>query len=166
MLLKALTATAAILGASILFAAPASALPGYATNRLEIKAGPDNDYPTVGTARRGAKITINGCLNNWTWCDVSANRDRGWVRGDSIQAVERGRRIPYGAAWSVSTLSFNFGTYWDSNYKGRPFYKERSKWDRHDDNRGPGNRPGNNGRDDKFRSDNDHHDRDDHRPNH
>lgn len=135
MLGKTLTAAAAVVGASILFAAPASALPGYATSRVEIKAGPDRDYPTVGVVRRGSSITINGCLNDWTWCDVTASRDRGWVRGDSIQAVQRGRRIAYGAAWTVPTFAFNFGTYWDAHYKGRPFYKERSKWDHHDNGR-------------------------------
>jgi len=41
MLKKTIAAAALILGTSAMFAAPASAIPGYATPRLEIKAGPD-----------------------------------------------------------------------------------------------------------------------------
>jgi uncharacterized protein YraI len=115
---KTLSVVLATLAASFCVAGAANATPGYATQRLEIKAGPDDDYPTVGVVRQGSKLTINGCLRDWTWCDVTAMRNRGWVEGRSIQAYERGRRIAYGAPWTVPLLSFTFSSYWDINYHG------------------------------------------------
>jgi uncharacterized protein YraI len=96
-----------------------------------VKAGPDYGYPTVGFARPGSRIEINGCLPNWSWCDVTTRNDRGWVRASDIQAEYRGRRISYGTAWHVPTFTFTFGNYWDAHYKGRPFYRERVRWERH-----------------------------------
>ena len=132
MLKKTLTAAAFVLGATVIVSAPANAVPGYSTDRLEVKSGPDYDYPTVGYARTGTRIEINGCLRDWSWCDVSTPRDRGWVRGEDVQAERSGRRIAYGAPWGVPNIQFNVGTYWDSNYKGRRFYRERSRWDDND----------------------------------
>lgn len=139
MLKKTLAAAAVMFGTSLLAAVPASAAPGYATTRLEVRAGPDFDYPTVGVARAGSRIEINGCLPDWRWCDVTTRRDRGWVRGEDIQAEYRGRRLSYGSPWRVPVFSFNFGTYWDNHYRGRPFYGERTRWERHwrDHDRGP-----------------------------
>ncbi len=137
MLKKTIAAVAVALGASVMMSAPASAAPGYAVDRLDIRSGPDRDYPTVGFARPGTRVEINGCLPDWSWCDVTARRDRGWVRGNDIQAEYRGRRIAYGAAWHVPTFTFNFGTYWNSHYRDRPFYRERVRWERHwNDRRG------------------------------
>ncbi len=36
-----------------------------------------------------------------------------------------------GAAWNVPTFQFSFGSYWDSHYRGRPFYRERVRWEHH-----------------------------------
>jgi uncharacterized protein YraI len=128
---KTLAAATVALGATVMIAAPANAGPGYAVSRLEVKAGPDYGYPTVGFARPGSRIEINGCLPNWSWCDVTTRNDRGWVRASDIQAEYRGRRISYGTAWHVPTFTFTFGNYWDAHYKGRPFYRERVRWERH-----------------------------------
>lgn len=132
MLNKTIAAAAIVLGASVIAAAPASAIPGYATPRLEIKAGPDDRYPTVATVRYDAPLEINGCLRNWTWCDVTTRRGRGWVQGRDVTAQRDGRRVEYGAPWGVPQFSFNFGTYWDKNYRGQQFYRERDRWERHD----------------------------------
>lgn len=139
MLKKTIAAAAVALGATVMLAAPANATPGFATSRLEVKAGPDFDYPTVGVARAGSRLNINGCLPDWSWCDVTTSRDRGWARGNDLQAEYRGRRIVYGAAWNVPTFTFNFTSYWNSHYKARPFFRERTRWENHghDHDRGP-----------------------------
>lgn len=130
MLKKTLAVAAVALGAAM-FAAPASAaVSGVATDRLQLKAGPDYDYPTVAYVRSGTQLRINGCLNDWSWCDVATPRGRGWVVGDDVAAVREGRRIAYGMPWGVPTLSFSVGTYWDRYYKDRSFYRERDNWDR------------------------------------
>lgn len=131
-MLKSLAATAVVLGSSVLTMAPANALPGYATPRLEIKAGPGDGYPTVGFARYDTRLEINGCLRNWTWCDVTTQRARGWVKGHDIQAESRGRRIEYGAPWNVPRFEFNFNSYWNDHYRGEQFYRERDRWQRYD----------------------------------
>ncbi|MEN3976638.1 SH3 domain-containing protein [Emcibacter sp. SYSU 3D8] len=130
MLKKTLTATALALGATIMIAAPASAVPGYSTDRLDVKAGPDYDYPTVAYARSGSRIEINGCLRDWSWCDVTTHRGRGWVLGEDLQAERAGRRISYGAPWGVANVTFSIGNYWDNHYKGRSFYGDRDNWSR------------------------------------
>lgn len=132
MVKNTLVAAAVVFGASVMAAAPASAVPGYATPRLEIKAGPDVDYPTVARVRYDAPLEINGCLRNWTWCDVTTRRGRGWVHGRDITAQRDGRRVEYGAPWGVPQFSFNFDTYWDKNYRGQQFYGERNRWQRHE----------------------------------
>lgn len=137
MLRKTVTAAALALGASVLFAAPANAVPGFATDRLDVKAGPDYDYPTVAYVRSGTQLEINGCLSDWSWCDVSTTRGRGWVLGEDIVAQRTGRRIVYGMAWGVPTLAFNVRTYWDSNYRNRGFYRDRDNWDRRWNDYGP-----------------------------
>jgi uncharacterized protein YraI len=137
MLRKTMTAAALALGASVLVAAPANAVPGFATDRLDVKAGPDYDYPTVAYVRSGTQLEINGCLSDWSWCDVSTSRGRGWVLGEDIVAQRNGRRIVYGMAWGVPTLTFNVRTYWDSNYRNRGFYRDRDNWDRRWNDYGP-----------------------------
>ena len=62
MLKRTVTAAAIALGAAVFVSAPANAVPGYATDRLEVKAGPDYDYPTVAYVRSGVRLEINGCL--------------------------------------------------------------------------------------------------------
>ena len=130
MLKKTLIAAALAAGVSAIAAVPANAAPGYATDRLEVKAGPDYDYPTVAYARSGSRLEINGCLRDWSWCDVTTPRGRGWVIGEDIVAEREGRRIVYGSAWGVPTFTFNVGTYWDNNYRNRGFYRDRDNWDR------------------------------------
>lgn len=137
MIRKTITAAAIALGAAVLVSAPASAVPGYATDRLEVKAGPDYDYPTVAYARSGMRLEINGCLRDWSWCDVTTRRGRGWVIGDDIVAERNGRRVVYGMPWGVPTVTFTVGNYWDNHYRGRGFYRDRDNWDRRWNDYGP-----------------------------
>lgn len=137
MLSKAAAAAALALGAVMFAAGPANAIPGYATDRLEVKAGPDYDYPTVAYVRNGARIEINGCLRDWSWCDVSTRRGRGWVIGEDVVAERSGRRVIYGMPWGVPTITFSVGTYWDNYYRGRGFYRDRDHWDRRWNDYGP-----------------------------
>jgi uncharacterized protein YraI len=36
----------------------------------------------------------------------------------------------------IGILSFMIGSYWDDNYRSRPFYGQRNRWARHDGNGG------------------------------
>ena len=37
----------------------------------QVFAGPGNDYPVVAQLARGVAVNVNGCLNDYSWCDVS-----------------------------------------------------------------------------------------------
>jgi hypothetical protein len=84
----------------------------------------------------------------------------------------------YGPRYHVPVVTFNFGSYWDSHYRNRPFYHDRDRWsrydrDHHNDHRPPPRRAmpnhlprgfvqqHNDGRGGPGR-DNDHHDNDHH----
>lgn len=120
-----------VLAAAMAISAVAEAATGYTTERLNVRAGPGRDYPTIDTVRRDTKVTVHGCLRRYDWCDVSKGRMRGWVDGDSLVIPYRGRRvgmIEYGPRIQMPIISFNFDSYWDNNYRRASFYRERASW--------------------------------------
>jgi uncharacterized protein YraI len=119
------------LAALVLAPTPAMArtYSGWAVRTTMMRAGPDYDYPPVQRIGRNAQVVIFGCLNDWSWCDVGYRYDRGWVEGRDLVANYRGRRQGISSYLGIGILSFIFGNYWDSHYRGRPFYNERSRWE-------------------------------------
>ena len=124
------TATLASLALPI---APAMArtYSGWTVRATAMRAGPQYAYPAVRRIRRNARVDIYGCLNDWTWCDVGYRYDRGWVPGRDLVANYRGRRRGISSYLGIGVLTFIFGNYWDDHYRGRSFYNERSRWERH-----------------------------------
>jgi uncharacterized protein YraI len=104
---------------------------GWSVRTTVIRAGPDYYYPVVQRIGRNAQVAIFGCLNDWSWCDVGYRYDRGWVEGRDLVANYRGRRQGISSYLGIGILSFIFGNYWDSHYRGRTFYNERSRWEQH-----------------------------------
>jgi len=106
---------------------------GYMLRQSWLRAGPDYDYPSLRRLSRNTQVSVYGCLRDWSWCDVSYRRDRGWVPGRDIAASYQGRRrsintiAPY---LGIGILSFSFGIYWDDHYRDRTFYRERDRWER------------------------------------
>ena len=77
-------------------------------------------------------VTIEGCIDGWTWCDVIANGERGWVPGTYLQEEYSGERvyvIDYGSRVGIPVVSFSLGLYWSSHYHNRPFYGQRQQWE-------------------------------------
>lgn len=66
-----------LLAAAMTVSAVAQAATGYSTERLNLRAGPGRDCPTIDSIGRNAKVTVHGCLNRYDWCDVSKGRTRG-----------------------------------------------------------------------------------------
>lgn len=98
---------------------------------VNLRAGPDIDYPIVTRIGRNSNIEVYGCMDDWYWCDVGVGRYRGWMRGDAIYTWYDNRRITYveaGPRLNVPIISFNIG-YWDEHYRGRPFYHDRGRWE-------------------------------------
>ena len=134
-----------------LSAAAEAAVNGYVTSRVNLRAGPDRDYPVVSSLRGGSVVKINGCVRNWNWCEIKSGRHRGWVSSDHLQTIYKKRRVRLVDASryvQVPVIGFEVEDYWDDNYRGYSFYRDRDRWyDRHD-------------RDDRDDNDHDWRDRD------
>ena len=107
---------------------------GFMLRPAWLRAGPDISYPRVALAQARSRVTIHGCLRDWSWCDIS-NRasNRGWVVARQIASLYRGRQQPVNSIApriAIGVLSFNFNRYWDDNYRAQPFYGQRDRWER------------------------------------
>lgn len=130
MLKKILAGT--VIAAATLAAVPsAQAAPGFTTNSIELRSGPGTGYPTVGIIENNSAVEVNGCLQSWSWCDVSIGGDRGWVSGSALALEYQNTRtslVQVAPQANVGVVSFSFDDYWGTNYKTRTFYKERPRW--------------------------------------
>ena len=120
--------------ALLLFPIAAHAYDGYVVADVNLRAGPDIDYPAITMLPAGAPVAIQGCIDGWTWCDVVAGPDRGWVAGTYIEEAWGGNRVivtDYGARIGIPVVAFTLGAYWDSYYRGRPWYHNRARWIHH-----------------------------------
>jgi uncharacterized protein YraI len=120
--------------ASLAFCAPllASAADGYVVADISLQAGPDPAYPSITELSAGTPVSIQGCLDGWSWCDVIAVRDRGWVPGTFLQEDYGGQRVivtDYGMRIGIPVIAFSIGAYWDHHYHDRPFYSQRQQWE-------------------------------------
>jgi uncharacterized protein YraI len=114
-----------------------------ATHNVNVRAGPDTGYPVVDVARAGDQIYVFGCLEYRSWCDVDYDGLRGWINSNYLAFYDRGRRyVGPDAMYRMSApiVTFSFGGYWDRHYRGRPFYRERNRWEHYHRGR-PGPRP-------------------------
>jgi len=132
-MLKSLLSIAALTAAATVTApAVASASPAQVTANVNLRAGPGTQYYPIVVLPAGAPVELYGCLQGYTWCDVSYGRERGWISSRYLSTFYSGpayRPRPYR---SVPHLTFNFG-YWDNHYAHRPWYQNRprgSDWDR------------------------------------
>ena len=121
----------AALGISVLAIPAAFGADGYVTGNVNLRAGPDSSYPTVARLPEGAAVAIEGCVDGWSWCDVAAGDNRGWVAGNFLQEEYQGQRVlipEYGVRIGIPVVSFVFDSYWDSNYRNRSWYGNREHW--------------------------------------
>jgi len=149
--------------AATLAAAPMAASaqqPAYALDGAEIYAGPGQDYPLVARLAPGVAVRVQGCLSDYTWCDVTFGGNRGWVYGGELGYAYQSRRVPiaeYGPRLALPVITFSLGNYWDHHYRGRTFYHERNDWERRwQDNRGGHEWHGNGYRGNEYRYENGH----------
>ena len=104
----------------------------YTTKSAHLRAGPARDYPVVAILAPGVQITIGGCLSDFTWCEVIlADSNRGWMYAGNLSYVYNGSYVPIlssGNLIGLGIIAFSIGTYWDTHYHGRPWYRERQQW--------------------------------------
>ncbi len=120
--------------------ATAAAQQAYTTRQVNLRAGPDRAYPQVAYIGAGQSVYVNGCINDYRWCDITAGSNRGWAYAKFIEYPYQDRRLPIygnGPTLALPIVSFILGSYWNDNYRNRPFYNSQNNWN----NWRPGNRP-------------------------
>jgi uncharacterized protein YraI len=121
------------IGSSCLFAPMlAQATDGYLVSDINLQAGPDTAYPSVALLTTGTPVKVLGCTSSWSWCDVVAGANRGWVAGTFLQEDYRHERVvvaEYGPRLDIPVAKFSLSQYWDEHYRERPWYAQRTKWE-------------------------------------
>jgi len=125
-----------LIAAVVLVPAVAWANLAVTTRGVNMRAGPDVSYPKVAFLSPGVTVNVVGCVEGYQWCDVLAGPNRGWVYGGYISARYNNAPtvIAYGGPTiGIPLVSFSIGPYWDSYYRGRPWWNNRAYWyDRYD----------------------------------
>jgi uncharacterized protein YraI len=101
------------------------------TDPASVRAGPDSSYPEVALLDADTPIQVMGCLDDWSWCDVAFEGNRGWLYSPDITYEYQGGYVPfysYAPAFGVPVLAFSIDAYWGSYYHDRPWYRERDEW--------------------------------------
>jgi uncharacterized protein YraI len=118
-------------GVLMLFSVTAMAENAVTTDVASVRAGPDDSYPEVAQLDPDSPIQVMGCLDDWSWCDVSFGEDRGWLYAPDISYEYEGGYVPfytYAPAFGLPVLIFSVESYWGSHYRGRPWYARRDDW--------------------------------------
>ena len=123
-----------LLALAILSYIPAAAAQtATVTSSVNVRAGPENFFPTVTWLLSGTRVTVTGCTANWRWCDVTAGRDRGWVytrflsypfKGSAVTIVRGGPEL------GLPQVAFELGPYWDAHYQGKRWFAQKADWQR------------------------------------
>jgi len=117
----------------LLCAVPVAALAqqAFTMRTVYLRAGPDNSYPLVAQIAPGTPVYVQGCLEDWSWCDVEFANFRGWTWAPYLNYAYQGGRVPlynYAPSLGIPIVIFSLGPYWDRYYYGRPWYGRRDYW--------------------------------------
>jgi uncharacterized protein YraI len=103
----------------------------FTTRTVNMRAGPSKEYPLVMQLPGGTPVDVGGCVDDWTWCDVFVGPDRGWVYAGNLEYPYQDHRVTimtYGPRIGLPIVPFVPGIYWDTYYRGRPWYGRRHYW--------------------------------------
>ncbi len=120
-----------LIAAFCTFCNPCQAETAYTTKSAHLRTGPDMSYPAIAILSPGFRVDVVGCLNGYTWCDVIASDERGWVYAGNLAYPYQGREVPvltYGAVIGIGVVGFVFFDYWHDHYRDRSWYRQRDRW--------------------------------------
>jgi uncharacterized protein YraI len=123
-----------LVAALLTFATLAQAQTAYTAKEARLRAGPARDYPVVALLPAGYPLTVMGCLSDYTWCDVVADSNRGWIYAGNISYSYESTYVPildYGPTLGIAVFGFVIGDYWGHYYRNKPWYSERRRWEEH-----------------------------------
>ncbi|WP_174801786.1 SH3 domain-containing protein [Martelella limonii] len=97
----------------------------FATSNVNLRAGPSTSYPSITLVPAGASLVNNGCLADYSWCDVSYANYRGWLASQYMQVVYQNQRQTLSPAIAfasgVAITAFT-QSYWNNYYRSYPWY--------------------------------------------
>ncbi|WP_173934373.1 DUF1236 domain-containing protein [Chelativorans sp. Marseille-P2723] len=86
--MRSFTLKAAVAGFALFSIAGAASaqVMATATTDLNIRSGPGPEYPVVGVIGNSQEATVQGCLEDSKWCQVSFQGVEGWSYSDYLMA--------------------------------------------------------------------------------
>ena len=64
---------------------------GSIVSATDVYSGPGR-YPIVGRVKRGQQVQIAGCDSGHNWCEIVADKVRGWISGNAFEVGKKDRR--------------------------------------------------------------------------
>lgn len=134
------------LGVTVYLAAGAAlAYPAVVTTDVNLRAGPDTQFPVARVLSARTPVEVLGCVSDYRWCDVQAGPWRGWVNAEFLWATYESSNVVVaerGPELGLPVLAFVIGAYWGAHYRDRDWYDRWRPWhDWHYRPRPPGWRP-------------------------
>jgi len=91
--MRTLLASAAVLTLGLSGAALAQT-PATASTDLNVRSGPGVNYPVVGLIGAGVEVSVVGCIEAISWCEVSTPVGGGWSYGDYLMVAMGDTVVP------------------------------------------------------------------------
>jgi uncharacterized protein YraI len=114
------------------------------TTHAHLRAGPSIEYPSVALLPPGVVVQVYGCEQGYGWCDASLGLNRGWIDSAYLQAAAPNGPVVLSSGavmLGIPIVAFSFNTYWNTYYRGRPWYGQRAHyynyWNRYPHGRPP-----------------------------
>jgi uncharacterized protein YraI len=110
-----------------------AAFTGMTNVDVNLRAGPDTEFPVVTVLPTNTSVTVFGCDAAQAWCDVEAAGARGWIAAQFINYAIPTAPAPVPLPQAVATVqvpvvTYEVGPYWDAHYATQPFYGERERF--------------------------------------
>lgn len=105
--------------------------PAVTAETVHLRAGPGRGYPVVAILAPHLQITVFACISGYSWCDVQAGPERGWVYAGNVLYVHGSRPavLPSVApVIGIGTVVFIMDDYWHAHYVDRWWWPQRQQW--------------------------------------